>query len=316
MSWSGGEPLITRSSESAGGTTAQVTVEAGTERGTTTVSSPLYRIEVPDGADKTCRGDVDVHVSPTKDVVVIGWVDPAPIDLDALAQNANLLLRGILNTPLLCSLQLAEWAIGNRSDVFSEGDRVYANGFLLKNSPNQPPPATIDSDQELAEGDYRLFNRLRVVFNEPGTTDFEILPESATAVGTTPDPCGLVGNAGPEVHPSSGASGLTNSGNGVFQLAEGRLGTAGQLVDLTLNDCDLVLAFCTNIVSDVGKTTPWIWSAIRFDLDGNLSPLDNQIFPTYAVYEDNERVNQFPQSDAEVFIALDDTSERLPSEIP
>jgi PKD repeat protein len=265
------------------------------------------------------RTDVVNVTVATKDVVVIGWVDPDPINLDALAPGANLLLRIDLNTPIACSLLLSDWATGFRTDISSEGDRIYANAFLLKNSPNQRPPATINPDAVESAGDFRLFNRFRVQFGDGGVTDFEILSTSSALAGKTPDPCtGLVLPvlSSPETHNANGANGLSTSGNRVFQLAQGRVGTIGQAADLTLNDCDEFLGFCTNILSDVGKTTPWIWSVIGFDAQGNRGSIDHQIFPTYFVYEDNVLVEQVPQAPDQVFIALDETSQRKPSEIP
>ena len=261
------------------------------------------------GACGVRKDFVDVVVA-SKDVVVVAWVDPAPINLEALAADANLLLRCDLG---FCNLLIVDWTTGFRKFIFSEGDRRYANAFLLKNSPNERPPTTIDPDALRNGGDFRLFNRFRVLVDESGES-FKVL-QSAATVGKTPDPCtGIVLPllSNPEVHPSNGTRGLTDSGNRIFQLNEGRLGTLGQIVDLTLNDCDAFLGQCTNILSDVGKTTPWIWSVISFDGQGNREPIDHQIFPTYFVYEDDELVEQFAQSEAESFIGLDETSQREP----
>jgi hypothetical protein len=73
---------------------------------------------------------------------------------------------------------------------------------------------------------------------------------------------------------------------------------------------------CSNFTSAVGDTTPWIWSVIRFSLDGNRLPADLQIFPTYSIYEDGQLLGTVPQSNPESFIALDDTSQRHVADIP
>lgn len=264
--------------------------------------------------------DIEVEV-PTKDVTVIAWVDPGPPQavVNALESQISFLLDLDLNGPLrliTCPLLLLDWSAGFRVDLFSEVDVRYSNAYLLAHSPNAPPPASIDPDAEKADGDFRLFNRLQVVIDKDQSPPGVEFLHADAVVGKTPDPCGLLPPVGGQTHPENGAKGLTNSQSGVFQLAEGRLGTLGQAVDLTLNDCDSFLGQCLNHPAEIGKTTPWIWSVIRFDLDGNRGPIDHQIFPTYYVYEDGELVEQFPQSDAEVFIALDETSQRHVSEIP
>ena len=100
----------------------------------------------------------------------------------------------------------------------------------------------------------------------------------------------------------NGSIGVTSSGTGVYQLAEGPLGSAGQAVSMAIN----------------GRTTPWIWSVIRFDGSGNLSPLDHAIFPTYFVYINGVRSIPltFTQSAPVPFILLNDTYQRLPYQIP
>ncbi len=67
-----------------------------------------------------------------------------------------------------------------------------------------------------------------------------------------------------------------------------------------------------------GRSTPWIWSVVRFNLQSELDPqaIDHAIFPTYSLYEDGQLVATFPQANHEAFIALDATYQRLPSEIP
>jgi hypothetical protein len=122
---------------------------------------------------------------------------------------------------------------------------------------------------------------------------------------------GIVKVAG-ETHPDNGLQGGTQAGN-IYQLAEGRIGTDGQRVDRTLNDCAQL--DCTAV--PVGPTTPWIWATLKFDLQGNfIQPIDKQIFPTYSIYQDGQRIgNAIPQSDAEAFISKDANSMRKATDI-
>jgi hypothetical protein len=244
----------------------------------------------------TATATVDVKVT-TADIVVIGWVNSSAITLPG---GASFLLRIDINTPLICSALLLDWVVGLPTDLFGQAEVDYANAFLLIHSGNSQPPATINPDAQLAAGDFRLFNRLQATYSQSGGTisNFSAI-HSNTRVGSTPDPCGLVGNASGETHPSSGSNGVTSSGTAVYQLAEGRLGTLGQRVNHTIN----------------GTTTPWIWSVIRFDASGNPDTSDHAIFPTYYVYQDGSLIATYPQSAPTAFIPLGDTYQRLPSQI-
>jgi hypothetical protein len=259
----------------------------------------------PSGA--TAEDEVTVNAS-TQDIVVVAWVDARPPAADLAASHADILIRLDLSNPVTCNLAALSWLHGIPIDLLSDADRQYANAFLLSHSGNNEPPATIDPDAIGDGGDYRMWNRLQVSIDDSGPT-VNFIQQPTPRIGNTPNPCGGAGVlpgvpafAAPEVHPSNWADGLTNSQTGVYQLSEGRLGPEGQTVNRTIN----------------GHSTPWIWSVIRFDLKGNLSPsdIDHQIFPTYYVYADGQLIHQYPQSPAAVFIALDDTSQRLPGEVP
>lgn len=257
-----------------------------------------------------------IKVIPTNDVVVLGWVDPNVV---ALPEGANPLLVAELNDPtgVACLDLLAEWAAGVRSLILSDADRQYANAFLLKNSGNLFPQNTIDPVAEESKGEYRLFNRLQVAYRvkDGKLTAPPKFVNARTIVGTTPNPCNrLLTPAEAEAHVANGAKGATTSNTGVFQVNQGRLGTLGQAVDRTLNDPG----------GTVGATTPWIWSAIKFDDKGELvypftigTKGNHQIFPTYFVYKDG-RIDQtlsFTQSHPETFISLDETSQ-IPGAVP
>ena len=97
-----------------------------------------------------------------------------------------------------------------------------------------------------------------------------------------------------------GASGTSPSGE-VYQLAEGRIGTVGQLGSETING---------------GRTVPWIWSVIEFNSSGTPTYDDVGMFPTYSVYVNGEIVITYPQSTVAAFIANNQTYQLEPSQIP
>lgn len=247
--------------------------------------------------------EIEVLVA-TPDVTVVAWVDKTGPEAvrQALEPDAGFLLKLDLEGPLAsvtCGLTVLTWAAGIPIDLFSDTDRRYANAFLLANSANSAPPAQIDPGAVQGGGDYRLFNRLQAVI-DPDVPQFEFVQQAAV-VGITPNPCPIGPDADGEAHPSHGANGWTTTQTGVYQLAEGRLGSLGQAANQTIN----------------GRSTPYIWSVIRFNLQSELSPasIDRAIFPTYSVYEDGMLIVTFPQSDHEAFIALDSTYQRLPSQV-
>ncbi|MGA7632450.1 MAG: hypothetical protein WCB11_16945, partial [Terriglobales bacterium] len=123
-------------------------------------------------------------------------------------------------------------------------------------------------------------------------------------VGITPDPCntGLIPGWVAKGQPSQymGASGTSPSGE-VYQLAEGRIGTVGQLGSETING---------------GRTVPWIWSAIEFNSSGTPTYSNVGMFPTYSVYVNGNLVATYPQSTVAAFVAKDQTYQLTPSQIP
>jgi hypothetical protein len=161
-------------------------------------------------------------------------------------------------------------------------------------------------------GDFRLFNRFKVffAFENGKIVGAPSFLQKTAAVGKTPEPCTGLGLAlplfsSPEAHRLfNGVKGITPSGTAIFQLNEGRIGFVGQAADRTINDCQSL--FCITV--PIGPTTPWIWSVIKFDVQGKLVSVDHQIFPTYSIYEDGNFVDHHGQSDPEAFISLDDTN--------
>lgn len=147
-----------------------------------------------------------------------------------------------------------------------------------------------------------MFNRLQATYSRTdGAISDLAAVETIAAIGPTPDPCGFLPPSlwpNGEPHGSNGARDVSTSGASVYQLNEGRLGTLGQIINLFLNG-----------------TTPWIWSAIRFDADGRPLPVDHGMFPSYSVYVDGNLLVTFPQSPVGEFVLKDETYQRLPSQI-
>ena len=285
--WSTSDPTIAVVQSSSDGTAVIQATGIG-------IATITVTFTCQSGATATATENVQVT---TADIVMIGWVDGSGITLPS---GASFLLRIDLNTPLICNATLGSWLLGIPVDLFGPAEVNYANAFLLKNSANSQPPSTINPDAQLAAGDFRLFNRLQASYSTSNGTisNFSAIHSNAV-VGTTPDPCGLIGNLAGEAHPANGSNGVTSSGTGVYQLAEGRLGPKGQAVNKTIN----------------GTTTPWIWSVIRFDASGNPDTSDHSIFPTFYVYQDGSLIATYPQSAPSAFIVLGDTYQRLPSQI-
>ena len=136
------------------------------------------------------------------------------------------------------------------------------------------------------------------------------------ALGKTPDPCGVEFSVVKAIirwtsagQPSQydGASGTSPSGQ-VYQLAEGRVGQAGQLVSQTVN----------------ARTVPWIWSAIKFNSSGTPTYSEHGVFPTYNVYVGGQLVTTIPQIQVSCFVTTnpsacfagkDQTFQLTPSQI-
>jgi hypothetical protein len=228
------------------------------------------------------------------EVTVIAWVNGNAPDLNPLPTGENSTLQGNLQNGtvaqrLACATQVFEWVVGNKANILNAADASYANAWLLKNSANTAPPSTITPEAQNSAGNYRLIN------------DFGNGKSFAT-IGKTPDPCktGLLDWAGAG-QPSQyeGYSGTSPSGE-VYQIAEGRIGTAGQAGSVTIN----------------GRTVGWIWSAIEFNSAGVPTYTNVGMFPTYSVYVNGSLVATYAQSSVAAFIAKDQTYQLTPSQIP
>ncbi len=226
------------------------------------------------------------------EVTVIAWVNGNAPDLKTLPTGANSQLITQLNSsPGSCAALVSVWALlGTQTDLQTSQDTAYANAWLVANSANTAPPATITPSAQFGGGNYRLFNDYG---NGKGGYN----------VGITPDPCktGVIPGWVEAGQPSQymGASGTSPTGK-VYQLAEGRIGRVGQAGSQTINN---------------GRTVPWIWSVIEFDSSGNPTYSDVGMFPTYSVYSNGSLVKTYTQSAVADFVAKDQTYQRTPSQV-
>jgi len=232
------------------------------------------------------------------EITIIAWVNGNAPDLKTLPTGENSTLKGNLQNgtssqQAACAVQVGEWVLGIAANIATNADRAYANAWLLVNSANTAPPSTITPSAQLKGGNYRLFNDFGGSGQPLGTN-----------VGYTPDPCktGLLDWAGAgEPSQYEGYSSTSPAGQ-VYQIAEGRIGRAGQAGSETIN----------------GRTVPWIWSAIEFN-SANGTPNYNPplgTFPTYYLYVNGTLTYTFAQSTVAAFIAHDRTYQLTPSQIP
>jgi hypothetical protein len=271
----------------------------------TTLSPGSYSVVVNlangDGGSAQSNGwpfTVNLIQVTTAEVTVIGWVNGSVITLPS-GENSGLQAALTYQSPG-CTALLALWAVNNASLLNGPADVNYANAWLLKNSANTAPPATINPTTQLTGGNFRLFNDYQVsLFEFGGIISSASSTKATVEAGSTPDPCGIAPNAAGQSSPYNGAQGLTPSDTGVYELAEGRVGTIGQAISQTIN----------------GRTVPWIWNVIEFSATGSPSTNNNSIFPTFYVYVNGTQTATYPQSSLTSFIALDDTYQLLPSQI-
>lgn len=244
-----------------------------------------------------------VHAPITSsEVTVIAWIDPNAPDLQIFPAGNQTLVQKLHNTNKnVCGAELAFWAAGSPIDINSSTDQDYANDWLIKYSANTAPPTTIVPSAQLSAGNFRMIN------------DFGGTASGFYQLGITPDPCGLVPAsildwiAPGQPSQYNGKSGTSPSGQ-VYQLVEGRLGTLGQQVNLTLNN----------------RTAPWVWTVIKFDSSGNPTYSEDAVFPTYSVYINGTLVKTYQQiavscfsgsNASSCFAGKDQTYQLTPSQI-
>jgi hypothetical protein len=247
-----------------------------------TSSSSNVRVQSPNG---------------TPEVTVIAWIDKSQIIIPGGENTA--LFNALYGTPDECAIQIGYWWAGVKNNINNSYDAAFANAWLLYMSYNPAPPSVITPSVQYSQGNYRFFNDWGA-------------GRGIVQVGATPEPCGLgelIGwaPAGQPFPTYNGATGKTSSNN-IYQLAEARVGTAGQKVSQTING---------------GRTVPWFWSVIEFNSSNQSVNLISfppasgnfQIFPTYSVYVNGFLAGTSKQSTPQAITLLNGSSQLLPSQI-
>jgi hypothetical protein len=249
------------------------------------------------GASPTSGPTYATVASPqnTPEITVIAWVNGNAPDLAMLPSGENSELQSILQNSTAaqqatCAVEITDWVGRDPDEVRTSADSAYANAWVVKNSANSAPPTVITPSVQQSAGNFRLFND----FGHGG---------GFYQVGNTPDPCGTgmvpTGWTTGQASPYMGAGGASPSGE-VYQLAEGRVGTIGQLASETING---------------NRTVPYIWSLIEFNSSGNPTYSNVGMFPTYSVYVNGNLAATYPQSSVASFILNNNTYQLIPSSI-
>jgi hypothetical protein len=271
---------------------ANVTVAAGTpdETVAVTVTNDGYggqQFQSGGGQSaKSLAANAQVHgAMSTPEVTVVAWVNGNAITLPT-GENSS--LQSTLNSSLNCGPLILHWEGGTKTYLNGPADVAYANAFLVKNSANSAPPATVTGSY-VSSGNFRLFN------------DFGGSGSPNNKVGSTPSPCpGIAGwfSSSGQQYANSGP-GTSGSGQS-YQLTEGRIGSTGQAVNQTIN----------------GTSTPWIWTVIEFNSSGTPTYSQVSMFPTFSVYVNGALKQTYAQSALSSFIALSASYQLMPSQIP
>ncbi len=266
------------------------------------------------------------------DILVLGWIDGTKIDLPLqYAQlvpphwDGNPPISYIMDDYAKRSSFLAHVAIGGTYTIplTPDGARQYVNAYLIKNSPNDAPPATfttkwsgypgrrmVDYDALTAfrskTDRYRSFHHFRARFelNDDGTIKgrpvYLRLAAGDTAVGVTPlddpivpDPQGETGPHDREVNtigdvvqfnPKNGLQHHASLPDDFEQYTQGRISTIGTLSG-------------GNVSKNLNNLkVSWIWSIIEFDAEharsGSTPIHEHEIFPVYHFYYNGFRLDQ------------------------
>ena len=282
---------------------ANITVAAGVpdEDVTVTVVSGGTGAGFSSGAGNSSSSNAahaTVH-SPTgsPEITVIGWVDGTAPDLQAISTSGvtPILVTRLNSNFASCISEVGAWVSGYLRDVLSPTDVTYANLFSIENSANRAPSSvSIDPHGAYVGADWRLFN-------DAGGSG----ANNTAAAGITIDPCGSgtwmawAKEGQPSQFNNKNGNAGTPSGF-FYQIAEGRVGTAGRRASETLNN----------------RAVPWIWSVIEFDSLGNPSVQDLSTFPTFSVYRDGQFLFKTTQSGVMTFVQNAPLSETAWQPIP
>jgi len=322
--WASSNSAVGFTTPSSGPSATQVTLGILGTGGTTTITLSYAG---PFGGNAT---DSFTFVL-SDDTVAIAWVNGQAITPvfspgglgDPIVQALG--YGGV--TALSCGVTLLSWenqgylGEGSANDGLTAAEQLYANGFLLSGTGNNPPPRVSPGDQRnpadasyIGGGDYRLYQRLQVSYEISGDArgidrnSVRYLQE-VVQTGTTPEPCsGMQLFSKPvEAHPDNGQAGTSLDGTLVYQLNSARIGPDGQAVNQFLNG---------PAGGTLSQSTPWIWTAIQYDGNGRIQPWvqggptgNLQIFPQYDVYTNTSNLQNFTQGLLMTFIALNSSSQ-------
>jgi hypothetical protein len=267
----------------------------------------------------------------TKEIVIIAGIKKDAVPFPPIGSVSSGLLLGLNGmNKSLCALTLGNLLLGDRRIITNEFDRQYANAFLIANSanfvnsPNGEPPMDINPEDVLKGGDFRAFNRVQVAINYSGNNITSAVPLNRVAVlGNTVDSCTSSftpsSSLRTEEHPDNGKYGITLSKTHFFHLTEGRLGREAQKINMTINGCTSTtfspLLGTTVCNAPPGPTVAYIFSYPLFDTNRGYT-INNQIFPSYFIYENGKRVNKIIQHPVEDFIKLNSGSQIKANGIP
>lgn len=241
-------------------------------------------------------------------VTVVAWIDGDAIDLNAIAPHASRSLRSMLASPAQCLGLVMAWLSSPPSirplQISTADDALYAKAFLVKGAANPRPPRFLPEDFEVS-GSYKLMNTFQATADADGSFDVALI-NRGVYIGKTPDPCGLLPSEHYPVFTLDGEEHPTNNktfvvGNGIVQMNQARINQKAQTVERNLTDR----------TRPVGAVTPWIWSGIRIEKDGEFS-VCLQRFPSFAIYIDSQLVEERKQANLVDFMHLDENSQIQP----
>jgi hypothetical protein len=249
--------------------------------------------------------EIDVGIR-TDDIIALGWINPAAIDLPVGAQSELIRImpaNGAVTHRSECNGSIFDLSQNLSTPSFltlSATDRIYILNWMFKYGANPDPNDVIagqnfrdDSDrfidnQKIAnylarETNYKLFNRLQVKFqiDKSGFKNTKILNYSPGAIGTTHNPCGTV----------LGQLSLFPGQRGPNNQAMRNNKTEVSIINEGSPDAGAIRAFNTLMGKDLpASQTPLFWenigSAISFKLDHESinALIYVQNYPTYYIY--------------------------------
>jgi hypothetical protein len=280
------------------------------------------------------------------DITVIGWIDGAqiilPIGTDivpsasyngysyATVMDSFVYRNGFLVDIAQLTGSSPNWTLPHSPD----NGRKYVNAYLIKNSPNDAPPAEFQmpwpgfENRKMVDSDslndffsdkkkFRSFHRFQARFELDDSGKIKGTPhylKQATQVGVTPvdwlpDPGGETGphdgtvnttGASVQFNPKNGKTHSAKLADDFEQYTQGRISTSGMMsggrISQQLNNLKV----------------PWIWSLIEFGATnakaGTFAVPEHEIFPVYHIYYNGKRLdtltNSISEAKMEEFIQL------------